>query len=175
MVRYELEVPKDVEVKISKNEVKVKGPLGELKREFKLNGVKVEQTEGKIVIEREEARKKQKAYLGSIRAHIKNMIKGVREGHTYQLKIVYKHFPINVAIEGNKLAIKNFVGEKTPRYAKLLDGVKVDIKNNIIELKGMDIEKVGQTAANIEQKTRIRGLDVRIFQDGIYIIKKSKD
>ncbi len=175
MVRYEVEVPKDVEVKIKKNEVIVKGPLGELKREFKLNGVNVRQEEGKLIIEKEEARKKQKAYLGSIRAHIKNMIKGVKEGHTYQLKIVYKHFPINVAVEGDKLAIKNFVGEKTPRYAKILDGVKVDIKNNIIELTGLDIEKVGQTAANIEQKTKIRNLDIRIFQDGIYIIKKSKD
>ncbi len=173
MVKYEIEIPEEVEIKIEKNKVTVKGPLGQVEREFKLNGIKTILEKDKLTLQKEEARKKQKAYLGSVRAHIKNMIKGVTKGHTYQLKIVYKHFPINVALQGNQLAIKNFAGEKKPRFAKILDGVKVDINNNIIELTGIDIEKVGQTAANIEQKTRIKDKDIRIFQDGIFIIKKS--
>ena len=173
MVKYEIEIPKEVELKEEKGKITVKGPLGQTERAFKLKGIKIKKEADKLTIEKEETRKKQKAYLGSVTAHIKNMIKGVTKGHDYKLKIVYKHFPINVALEGNKLAIKNFAGEKKPRYASILEGVKVDIKNNIIELKGIDIEKVGQTAANIEQKTKIKDKDVRIFQDGIYIIKKS--
>ena len=41
-----------------------------------------------------------------------------------------------------------------------------------ITVSGIDIEECGQTAANIEQATRIKRLDVRVFQDGIYIVKK---
>lgn len=173
MVKYEINIPKEVELKEEKGKIKVKGPLGQTERTFKLKGIKIKQEKDKLTIEKEEVRKKQKAYLGSVTAHIKNMIKGVTKGHDYKLKIVYKHFPINVALEGNKIAIKNFAGEKKPRYANILEGVKVEIKNNIIELKGIDIEKVGQTAANIEQKTKIKNKDIRIFQDGIYIIKKA--
>ena len=39
-------------------------------------------------------------------------------------------------------------------------------------LSGIDKEKVGQTMANIEQATRVRGFDIRVFQDGIYLVEK---
>ena len=174
MIKYDLTIPENVEIKIEQNSIIVKGPLGETTRTFKLGGIKTKQENSTLVLTREnETRKKQKAYLGSITAHIKNMIRGITEGHKYKLKIVYKHFPINVSQEPNRLIIKNFAGEKTPRYAKIREGVKLTINNEFIELEGKEIEDVGQTAANIEQATRIRKKDIRIFQDGIFIIKKS--
>ena len=64
------------------------------------------------------------------------------------------------------------MGEKKPRVAKILDGVSVEIKGDLILVKGIDKEKVGQTVANIELATRVKNRDVRVFQDGIYRISR---
>jgi hypothetical protein len=55
---------------------------------------------------------------------------------------------------------------------KILPSVKVEVKKQEVIVSGIDIEAVGQTAANIEQATRITGKDSRVFQDGIYIVEK---
>ncbi|MEM0372597.1 MAG: 50S ribosomal protein L6 [archaeon] len=172
MVEYEITVPQGVTVSVTKKDVTVKGKLGELRKSFKLDRVKAEQKEGVLTLKVENAKTQEKANLGSITAHVKNMISGVEKGHKYSLKILYKHFPINVSVEKDRVVIKNFAGEKKPRFAKIVGATKVTIKGDIIEAEGLDIEEVGQTAANIEQATRIRRKDIRIFQDGIFITKK---
>ena len=50
--------------------------------------------------------------------------------------------------------------------------MKVEIKGDEVVVSGIDKEAVGQTAANIEQTTRIRGYDPKVFQDGIYPVDK---
>jgi large subunit ribosomal protein L6 len=100
------------------------------------------------------------------------MIHGVSEGIVYKLKMVYSHFPINLKIQGDLIKIENFLGERYPRKAKIPERVEVDIKGQDIEVRGIDKEKVGQTAANIEQATKIKNRDPRVFQDGIYIYEK---
>jgi large subunit ribosomal protein L6 len=99
-------------------------------------------------------------------------MKGVTEGYTYKLRIVYSHFPMKVSTKGPEFTVDNFLGEKYPRKTKVLPGVKVEIKGNEVTVTGIDKELVGQTAANIEQLTRIKNFDLRVFQDGIYIIEK---
>ena len=79
---------------------------------------------------------------------------------------------MNVTLSGNQFSVKNFLGEKIPRKAVIPAGVKAEVKGDIVELTGVDKEKVGQAAANIEQSTRITNRDRRIFQDGCYIILK---
>ena len=52
--------------------------------------------------------------------------------------------------------------------------VKVEVQNKVdVIVSGADIEKVGQTAANIERSCKIRKRDRRVFQDGIYITSKA--
>jgi large subunit ribosomal protein L6 len=53
-----------------------------------------------------------------------------------------------------------------------LPGTKVNIGKDEVTITGIDKEHVGQTMANIEQATRVRGFDIRIFQDGIYLVDK---
>lgn len=175
MTEFEVKLPEDATLEINKNEVVAKGKLGQLKRTFKLEKMKIEKKDNLLVLKMDEPKSKEKAYMGSVAAHMKNMLEGVSKGHKYKLKVVYKHFPINVSVEKDKFVIKNFAGEKKPRMSKILDGAKVTVKNEIIEVDGMDIEKVGQTAANIEKATRIRKKDIRIFQDGIFIIQKGAE
>ncbi len=102
------------------------------------------------------------------------MIKGVTEGFVYKMKIVYSHFPIKASVKGNEFIIENFLGEKSARKAKLFGNVKVTIKGSDVIIEGINREEVGQTAANIEAATKVKDKDVRVFQDGIYIVSKGE-
>ena len=117
-------------------------------------------------------RKKQKALTGTFVAHINNMIKGVTEEFEYKMKTVFSHFPIKTSVEGNEFVIQNFLGERAPRKAKILDGVTIEAKGDDITIRGIDKEKVGQTTANIERATIVRNRDIRVFQDGVYRTSK---
>jgi large subunit ribosomal protein L6 len=86
------------------------------------------------------------------------------------MKIVFSHFPIKTVVKGDIFEIQNFLGERSARRAKILEGVKVQAKGDEVTLTGIDVEKVSQTAANIEQATRVRDRDIRVFQDGIYVV-----
>ena len=79
---------------------------------------------------------------------------------------------MTVKVEGNKINISNFLGEKIDRTAKIVPGVNVEIKGSKITVSGPDIEKTGQTAANIENAARVPKKDKRIFQDGIFMTSK---
>lgn len=170
----EVEIPEGVEVNISGNVISVKGKLGQLQREFNLDRIKTEKKDSKLVLSMEKPRSKERAYLGTITAHLKNMIRGVTEGYVYKLKIIFAHFPINASVEGNRVVIKNFAGEKKPRFANIVGDTKVKIEGQNVSVEGINREEVGQTAANIEQATRIKRKDPRVFSDGIYIVSKGE-
>lgn len=173
----EVPIPEGVEVNVEGMKVTVKGPKGELSRDFsharnviiRLN----EDEEGKkVVVEAFFANRRVKALVGTIAAHISNMITGVTKGYRYKLKIVFSHFPITVKVEGDKVLIENFLGEKAPRVAKIMPGVSVKVQRDDVIVEGIDIEAVGQTAANIELATKVQDKDRRVFIDGIYIYEK---
>lgn len=70
--------------------------------------------------------KKKLACIRTLLSHINNMIVGVTTGYQYKMRLVYAHFPINVAIEenGTRVEIRNFLGEKRVRIVRMLEGVK---------------------------------------------------
>lgn len=177
-IKEEIEIPDDVEVEVHgegrNREVIVKGKLGEIRRVLDYHNVLISTEGKKVILKSILPKRRDKAMLGTYSSHLRNMIKGVTEGFTYEMKLVYSHFPVTVKVEGDQVIIENFLGEKSPRKAKILDGVKVSVKGDTILVEGIDKEKVGQTAANIEQATRIVGLDHRVFQDGIYIVRKGE-
>lgn len=162
-------------VTVSKNDdiVKVKGPKGELSRNFAHPRVIVKVGDGEISISCEYPRIKEKAMVGTFVAHINNMIKGVTTGFSYGLKIVFSHFPMKVTVKGNLVEINNYMGGHAPRYAKIVGGCKVKVSGADVTVEGINIEECGQTAANLEKATSRPGFDKRTFQDGIYIVHKS--
>jgi len=93
------------------------------------------------------------------------------------MRYVYAHFPINVITDkgGRTVEIRNFLGERVVRIVDLLDGVTAAIstatKDELI-LSGNDIEKVSQSAANIQQSTAVKNKDIRKFLDGIYVSER---
>ena len=169
----EIEIPKEVEANIEENKLIVKGPEGENSREFNVGKINFEKKDNKIILSHEKATKKEKKIINTTIAHIKNMIKGVQEKFEYKLKICSSHFPMTVKIEENKVIIKNFLGEKIDRKTKIPEGAEVKIEKDIITIISTDKEIAGQAAANFENITKIRNKDIRIFQDGIYIINKA--
>ena len=167
-----IKIPEGVEVNIEENKVIVKGKEGTNERIFDLANLKIEKKNNEIVIGEKKSTKKEKRRMNTIAAHIENMIKGVQKKFEYELKICFSHFPITVDVKGSEAIIKNFLGEKVPRKAKIPTGAEVKVDKEIIIIKSTDIETAGQAAANLEIATRIPKRDRRIFQDGIFITNK---
>lgn len=168
----EIEIPEGVEIRLENSILVVKGPEGENKKKINTQGLDFDISSNKIIIGNKKATKNEKKQMNTLAAHIKNMIKGVREKFEYKLKICSSHFPMNVKTEGNKVIIKNFLGEKIERKAVISENVDVKIQGQEIVITSTNKELAGQTAANLEKATKIGGRDRRIFQDGIYIISK---
>jgi len=174
-IREIVPIPENVAVNIDGLKVRVKGPKGEITRDFShARGVTIRLEEGNVVVEAYRANRKLKAIVGTIASHIRNMIIGVTKGFRYKLKIIYSHFPVTVVVdEKNKIVkIKNFLGEKADRVAKIYGNVKVKVEGSEIIVEGIDIEEVGLTATSIERATKIKDLDRRVFADGIYIYER---
>ncbi len=169
----EVEVPDNVDIEIQGKVVKVKGPKGEITKDFShARNIVISKDGNKVYVKAYMGRSKDKALVNTVASHINNMIVGVTKGYRYYLKIVFTHFPMNVSVEGDKVVIKRFLGGQDTRVARILPGVKVTVKDRDVIVEGIDIEKVGQTAANIEQAVRVKDKDRRVFIDGIYIYKK---
>jgi len=169
-----IEVPEGVSVQVNEKEVVVNGPKGEIKRNFsdpRFNSkYHIEKGDGRLVVKTDNDKRKIKAMVGTVASHINNMIVGVNKGFVYKLKIFYLHFPITVDVKGNKILIKNFLGERSVRSANVVGSVKVDVKKDMVTLTGINKEELGSTASNIEQACRLPKKDRRRFLDGIYLI-----
>ena len=161
IIEEKIEFPSGVSVSLEKNGFIISGPKGKVTAAIPPVTAKVE---GNIII----ISGRDKSFVNTAVALVKSAVKGVTEGYTRKLQIVYAHFPITLEQKGGVLIIKNFLGEKNPRKAKIVGDTKVKVEKEFISLSGPDQYGVGQTAANFRQATHIRFKDPRVFQDGIY-------
>ena len=160
-----VEVPDGVKVEVSGSRVVVKGPLGTLERDFGNLPIIIRLNDGSVVVETYMAGRREKALVGTVAGHIRNMILGVTRGWRYKLAIVYSHFPISVKVQGNQLVIENFLGRKSKIILDIPRGVKVSVTKDDIIVEGIDREVVAQFAAKIEEATTLRG-DERVSPHG---------
>lgn len=167
-----IQAPDNVEVTLEGRKITVKGPKGTLVRDFAFAPVSIELNGKNMRVWAEWPRKKEASLVGTLRSHIENMITGVTKGFTYKLKIVFSHFPISVKLKDKTVLIENFTGERNPRKAKVVGNAQVKIQSEDIFIQGMDVEEVSQTAANIEQATKVKRKDPRIFLDGLYVYER---
>ena len=173
-IEHIVTIPEGVTASISEDGVvTIQGPKGTLSRGFTSTFIQLLQDGSGLIVRVDMPRRKQRALAGTWNAHLNNMVKGVTDGFTYSLKAVYSHFPMTLAVKGNTFVVNNYFGEKVPRNANILSGVEVKVSNKTeVTVSGMDKELVGQTAANIEKCATVKNRDRRVFQDGIYLIKK---
>jgi len=169
-----IQLGENVSAEVLGSKVIINGPTGQVNKILFNPKIKINVKDKNLVVSCDKASQYDLCKLNTFVAHLKNMIRGVVSGYEVDLKICSGHFPINVSVEANKVIIKNFFGEKVIREADILNDVKVKVTGDIISVTGHDIEKVGQTAANIEKATYVTKKDRRVFMDGIFIVRKNK-
>lgn len=144
-----ISLPKGVEVSINGNNVKIKGPLGELSRGL-ADGITVALEDGKIIVNRASEEKHHRALHGLSRALIANMVKGVSEGFTTEQELVGVGY--RASNTGNLLELT--LGFSHNIAFELPKEIKVETKtergkNPTITMKCIDNELLGQVAAKI--------------------------
>lgn len=160
----QMKIPEGAKVAVEGNKVTVSGPKGTLVRSFVYPGLSMKLEGGEFMAEGPDH------MTTTVEAHVRNMANGVISGYTRRLKSVFAHFPISIELKGKEMLVKNFLGEKQPRRAKIVGQTKVESKGQEMTVSGPSKEEVGQTIANLKAATRIRNRDSRVFQDGYYIV-----
>ncbi len=167
-----LQIPEGVSCKVEGKIIICSRGNVSVPRKITEHNVSVKVSGNEILIGCAKANKKDVANVNSHVAHLENIFVGLKEPFSYELEICNVHFPMTVKVDGNKFVINNFLGEKVPRSADIVEGVNVKVQGNKVLVLCADIEKAGQTSANIEKAARVTKKDRRIFQDGIFITKK---
>jgi large subunit ribosomal protein L6 len=169
-----VEIPDGVTVEISNRKVKTSGPKGILEEDLSHIPCTMEVEKDHVRIRSSWPRKSDVAMAGTAAARIRNMIKGVNAGFTFKMKVVHAHFPVTLKVieKERKLLIENFTGEKTPRVVRIVGDSKVKASGDEVIIQGINLQHVSQTAANIEQGTKIKDKDQRVFLDGIYVFER---
>ena len=147
--RMPIAIPAGVTVTIAANNVvSVKGPKGELVRELPVE-MEIKEEEGKIIVTRPNDLKRMKSLHGLTRTLISNMVTGVTAG--YEKKLEINGVGYRAAKAGNKLTLN--LGYSHPVEMIDPEGVETVMEGqNIIFVRGIDKEKVGQFAAEIRSK-----------------------
>ena len=170
----EIQIPDNVKVSLKGDMLHVEGPLGHVYKNFKKIPVAIEVDDKKILLKQTGQRKKHYAIRNTARSIIQTLCAGVVDGFTIKMKVVYSHFPITVKVEGKNVLIENFQGERAPRICVIRGNTKVDVKGDDVIITGPVLTDVSQTAANVQQKSKVKNKDHRVFLDGIYRYSKSK-
>ena len=147
--RMPIAIPAGVTVTIAENNVvSVKGPKGELVRELPVE-MEIKEEEGKIIVTRPNDLKRMKSLHGLTRTLIANMITGVTAG--YEKKLEVNGVGYRAAKAGKKLTLN--LGYSHPVEMEDPEGIETVMEGqNIIFVRGIDKEKVGQFAAEIRSK-----------------------
>lgn len=163
-------IPQGVTVAVSGQKFSVKGPKGSSEREFKVKGLAIKSDGKEVSVTINGGAKGSAAIRGSVESHVANMMAGVVSGYEKKMQVIYAHFPISLETKGDKFVIKNFLGEKKNREARIVGATKVAVKGQDVTVTGISKEDVGQTVSNIRAAVRIRNRDPRMFQDGLYVV-----
>lgn len=140
-------IPSGVEVKISDQQVTVKGPKGTLERVVH-SKIKVEQVDQELIVTRENDERATRALHGLTRSLVNNMVVGVADGYSKALEIVgvgYRAAPKGRAIELS-------LGFSHPVIYDPPEGIEIEVPNpTYLVIRGIDKQVVGQVAAEIRK------------------------
>ena len=134
-----------VEIKQDGNNITVKGPKGELTREFS-SDIKMNIEGNEVTFTRPNDSKEMKTIHGTTRANFNNMVVGVSEGFQKALELIGVGY--RAQVQGNKLTLN--VGYSHPVEMTAPEGVTFEVPANTqVIVKGINKEVVGELAANI--------------------------
>jgi len=143
--RKPIPLPAEVEIKLSGNDITVKGPKGELRRSLP-HDMRIDITDGVVTVTRPSENRIHRSMHGLTRTLIANMVQGVSEGFRKNLEIVGVGYRAQMA--GEKLALQ--LGYSHPVEMVPPEGIAFSMEgNNRITVAGINKELVGETAAKI--------------------------
>ncbi len=146
--RMPIAIPAGVTVEIAENnKVTVKGPKGTLERVLP-SEMTISKDGETVVVTRPNDLKKMKSLHGLTRTLINNMVVGVSTG--YEKKLEVNGVGYKAAKAGKKLTLS--LGYSHPVEMEDPEGLESTVEGNVITVKGIDKEKVGQYAAEIRSK-----------------------
>ena len=141
-------VPNGVTVTIADHKVSVKGPKGQLAREFRPE-LTFKQEDGKVIVVRKNEDRVTRSLHGLTRTLLANMVKGVSDGFERNLEIVGVGY--RAAMEGKKLVMQ--LGYSHPVEINPPEGMAIAVgKGNVITVSGIDKQAVGDLTAFIREK-----------------------
>jgi len=163
-------VPKNVEVKVSGAKVFVKGPKGSLECEIAPE-IEVQVQEGQIELKIPEGMEDMSHFHGLYRAIINNMVLGVVQGYERKLEMIGVGY--RASVQGQLLDLQ--IGFSHPTKLPIPEGIQVKVdKNTLIQVTGIDKQKVGQFAATVRAvrpPEPYQGKGIRY--EGEYVRKKA--
>ena len=141
-------IPAGVEIKNENNLITVKGPKGQLSRQFSTE-LGIEVKDGSIEVTRPSDDKRHRSLHGLTRTLINNMVVGVTEGYSKTLEI--EGVGYRAAKSGNKVTLN--LGFSHPVVLEETDAIKIDVPQpNKLIISGIDKQAVGQFAAEVREK-----------------------
>ncbi len=165
-------IPEKVEVTIDGVTVSVKGPKGELTRDFKMDIIGLEKTEEGIVVTQKENSTFGQSLLGTYASHVRNMIEGVTNG--YEKKLILEGVGFRVAVVGKNLDMS--LGFSHPVSVEIPEVLTVIVEKNNVTVQGIDKEVVGSFTAmvrSLKKPEPYKGKGFR-YHDEVILRKQGK-
>ncbi len=169
---FPVELPINVEVRLSASEISVKGPLGTLTQSLSAQ-VTVEKVENQLRVKVANDSTAANAMSGTVRALVANMVRGVTKGYEKKLTLVGVGY--RAQAQGDKLNLT--LGFSHPVVHPMPKGIKVETPSQTeILIKGIDKQVVGQVAAEVRayrSPEPYKGKGVR-YSDETVVLKETK-
>mgnify|MGYP001596029896 CR=1 FL=1 len=145
-----IELPQDVEVNVEKQSVEVKGPKGVLKHELPVE-MALERQDNHLLVVKRSSERRAEAIHGLTRTILANMIHGVKDG--FEKRLLINGVGYRALMQGSTLVLS--LGRSQPIRYEPPDGITLEVSGrNEIAVRGIDKQKVGQTAAEIRDLRR---------------------
>ena len=145
--KQSISIPENTEIKISSNNISVKGKLGQLDLNFN-SLIKISEKDNLITLSRSSDKRESRELHGLYRALVQNMVVVVNDGFSKELNLVGVGYTSEK--KGDFLLIN--AGYSHPIYFQIPDGIDVDLPDNTtIIIKGINKQNVGDVAAKIRE------------------------
>src|SRR5947208_6896781 len=135
-----VEIPDGVQLRVDGDFVVVTAGGHTLRRRLFHPRLRIDVKGQQATVRCEYPRRKEAALVGTFAAHLRNMVVGVRAGFTYEMKIVYSHFPLKATVKGAGFIIDSFLGAKFPRQSRILGVTKGEETEDHRLLSDPDVE-----------------------------------
>lgn len=146
--RMPIPIPRGVTVDIHKSSVRVKGPKGEISRDFDPD-MQINLEDNQIVIQRPTDHRRHRALHGLTRALLNNMVIGVSQGFTRQLQI--EGVGYRAELQGKNLVLNVGYSHSVVIEPPADISFEVERGNRVLRVSGIDKELVGEIAARIRR------------------------